>query len=31
MPKLLHARPPKDPDEERQVRKLAASRHAPGD
>jgi hypothetical protein len=28
MPKLLHARPPKDPDEERQVRKLAASRHA---
>ena len=31
MPKLLHARPPKDPDEERQVRKLATSRHAPGD
>jgi len=31
MPKLLHARPPKDPDEERTVRKLAASRHAPGD
>src|SRR6266704_6522339 len=31
MPKLLHARPPKDPDEERQVRKLAGSRHAPGD
>jgi transposase len=31
MPKLLHARPPKDPDEERQVRRLAASRHAPGD
>ena len=31
MPKLLHARPPKDRDEERQVRKLAASRHAPGD
>jgi len=31
MPKLLRARPPKDPDEERQVRKLAASRHAPGD
>jgi transposase len=31
MPKLLHARPPKDPAEERQVRRLAASRHAPGD
>jgi transposase len=31
MPKLLHARPPTDPDEERTVRKLAASRHAPGD
>jgi transposase len=31
MPKLLFARPPKDPDEERTVRKLAASRHAPGD
>jgi transposase len=31
MPKLLHARPPKDSNEERQVRKLAASRHAPGD
>jgi transposase len=31
MPKLLHARPPKDPAGERQVRKLAASRHAPGD
>jgi transposase len=31
MPKRLHARPPKDEVEERQVRKLAASRHAPGD
>ncbi len=31
MPKLLHARPPKDLGEERQVRKLAGSRHAPGD
>jgi transposase len=31
MPKLLFARPPKNPDEERMVRKLAASRHAPGD
>jgi transposase len=31
MPKLLFARPPKNPDEERTVRKLAASRHAPGD
>jgi transposase len=31
MPKLLHARPPLDLDEERQVRKLAGSRHAPGD
>lgn len=31
MPKLLSARPPKDPEEERQVRKLASSRHAPGD
>jgi transposase len=31
MPKLLFARPPKDSDEERTVRKLAASRHAPGD
>lgn len=31
MPKLLHARPPLDAGEERQVRKLAGSRHAPGD
>jgi transposase len=31
MPKLLHARPPLDDTEERQVRKLAGSRHAPGD
>jgi transposase len=31
MPKLLHARPPQDAAEERQVRKLAASRHAPSD
>ena len=31
MPKLLHARPPLDAAEERGVRKLAGSRHAPGD
>src|SRR5829696_9614385 len=31
MPKLLRARPPLDNTEERQVRKLAGSRHAPGD
>ena len=31
MPKLLRARPPRDPDEERRVRKLARARHAPGD
>ena len=31
MPKLLRARPPLDADEERRVRKLAGSRHAPGD
>ncbi len=31
MPKLLCARAPQDDDEERQVRKLAGSRHAPGD
>ena len=31
MPKLLQARPPLDATEERQVRKLAGSRHAPGD
>ncbi len=31
MPKLLGARPPEDVEEERKVRKLAGSRHAPGD
>ncbi len=31
MPTLLSARPPQDPAEERAVRKLATSRHAPGD
>jgi hypothetical protein len=31
MPKLLRARPPLDAKEERQVHKLAGSRHAPGD
>lgn len=31
MPKLLRARPPMDATEERQVRKLAHSVHAPGD
>ena len=31
MPKLLRVRPPGDALEERQVRKLAGSRHAPGD
>ena len=31
MPKLLVARRPRDEVEERQVRKLAGSRHAPGD
>lgn len=31
MPKLLRARPPADASEERQIRKLARSRHAPGD
>jgi transposase len=31
MPKLLHARAPEDVEEERKVRKLAGSRHAPGD
>ena len=31
MPRLLEARPPRDDLEERQVRKLAGSRHAPGD
>jgi hypothetical protein len=31
MPKLLFARPPRDATDEAQVRRLAASRHAPGD
>jgi transposase len=31
MPPLLHARPPADPAEQRIVRRLAASRHAPAD
>jgi transposase len=31
MPKLLFARPPQSATEERQVQKLAGSRHAPGD
>jgi transposase len=31
MPKLLHARPPADADEERKIRKLAGSRHGPAD
>ena len=31
MPKLLFARPPRDEAEERQVRRLTRSRHAPGD
>ncbi|MGH2351928.1 MAG: helix-turn-helix domain-containing protein [Candidatus Limnocylindria bacterium] len=31
MPKLLHARRPADDREERQIRKLATSRHAPTD
>jgi transposase len=31
MPKLLHANAPRDGSEERQVRRLAQSRHAPGD
>ncbi|SBW22807.1 transposase [Candidatus Protofrankia californiensis] len=31
MPKLLYARPPVDAEEERKIRKLAGSRHAPGD
>ena len=31
MPKLLFARPPRDEKEERQIRKLAGSRHAPAD
>jgi hypothetical protein len=31
MPKLLRARAPQDAAEEQKVRKLANSRHAPGD
>ena len=31
MPRLLRALRPKDAEEERKVRKLAGSRHAPGD
>lgn len=31
MPKLLRARVPEDAEEQRKVRKLAGSRHAPGD
>lgn len=31
MPKVLHARPAQDATEERQLRKLAASRHGPAD
>jgi transposase len=31
MPKLLYARPPRDETEQRQVRKLTTSRHAPAD
>jgi transposase len=31
MPPLLHARPPANPDEQRILRRLAASRHAPAD
>ncbi len=31
MPKLLRARTPEDPGEERKIRRLAGSRHAPGD
>lgn len=31
MPKLLNARAPEDVEEERKVRKLAGSRHAPGE
>ena len=31
MPRLLRARAPEDAEEERKVRKLAGSRHAPGD
>jgi transposase len=31
MPKLLHARPPRDGEEECQIRRLAGARHAPAD
>jgi DNA-directed RNA polymerase specialized sigma24 family protein len=31
VPKLLSARAPEDAEEERKIRKLAGSRHAPGD
>ncbi|WP_051864806.1 helix-turn-helix domain-containing protein [Streptosporangium roseum] len=31
MPKLLHARPPMDAEEERKIRKLDGARHAPAD
>ena len=31
MPRLLRARRPEDAEEEQKVRKLAGSRHAPGD
>jgi transposase len=31
MPKPLHARPPRDGEEERQIRRLAGARHAPAD
>jgi hypothetical protein len=31
VPKLLHARAPQDTEEGRKIRKLAGSRHAPGD
>jgi transposase len=31
VPKLLHARAPQDAEEEQTIRKLARSRHAPGD
>ena len=31
MPKLLYARPPQGTEEERKIRKLAGSRHAPAD
>jgi hypothetical protein len=31
VPKLLHACVPEDPGEESKIRKLAGSRHAPGD